>query len=130
MPNTFAIASNSPDSDTLGGRISRAREGLGLSTAQLARRLGVKTNTVQAWETDRSEPRANRIIMLAGMIGVSPAWLLTGIGDAPETTDMHLDLRVALSQLARLREAHEEMGRMIDTLAEGLQQASSVIDRS
>lgn len=130
MHNTLARPAGIHDSDTLGGRISRAREALGLSTAQLARRLGVKTNTVHAWETDRTEPRANRITMLAGMIGVSPAWLLTGIGEAPDAHQLHSELRVALAQIARLRDSHEEMGKMIDALAEELQQVASALDRS
>ena len=40
--------------DTLGGRIVYAREALDLTTAQLARRLGVKTETLHDWETDRA----------------------------------------------------------------------------
>ena len=70
-------------SDTIGGRIGRAREAAGLSVAQAARRLGVKTVTWQGWENDRAEPRSNKLTMIAGTLGVSPAWLLTGLGDGP-----------------------------------------------
>lgn len=70
-------------SDTIGGRIARAREAAGFTVAQAARRLGVKTVTWQGWENDRSEPRANRLLMMAGALGVSPAWLLGGYGDGP-----------------------------------------------
>ena len=42
--------------DTLGARIGYARERAGLSTAQLARRLGVKSRTLANWERDETEP--------------------------------------------------------------------------
>jgi len=67
-------------SDTIGGRIGRAREAAGLSVAQAARRLGVKTLTWQGWENDRAEPRSNKLNMIAGTLGVSPGWLLSGLG--------------------------------------------------
>ncbi|ADZ71220.1 helix-turn-helix domain-containing protein [Polymorphum gilvum] len=72
---------------TLGERICLARDAAGLSTAQLARRLGVRTATLQAWESDRAEPRSNRLVLLAGVLGVSPTWLLVGRGDGPMEPD-------------------------------------------
>ncbi len=69
--------------DTIGSRIGCAREAAGLTAAQAARRLAVKTATWQAWESDRSEPRSNKLIMIAGTLAVSPAWLLTGRGEGP-----------------------------------------------
>ncbi len=75
---------DSPDqSDTIGGRIARAREAAGLSVAQAARRLGVKTITWQGWENDRAEPRSNKLTLIAGTLGVTPTWLLTGFGEGP-----------------------------------------------
>ena len=76
-------SSDVDQSDTIGGRIGRAREAAGFTVAQAARRLGVKTATWQGWENDRSEPRSNRLTMIAGTLGVSPAWLLTGFGEGP-----------------------------------------------
>ncbi|QDC09040.1 helix-turn-helix transcriptional regulator [Oceanicola sp. D3] len=71
---------------TFGDRVAGAREALGWSQKQLAERLGVKVKTVKHWEGDASEPRANKLQMLAGMLGVSMRWLLSGEGpgvDAP-----------------------------------------------
>ncbi|MEO1330569.1 MAG: helix-turn-helix domain-containing protein [Pseudomonadota bacterium] len=76
------------DSATLGDRVSAARQAAGLTQAGLASRLGVGAKVVSAWENDRSEPRANRLAMLAGLLNVSVTWLLTGRGDGvdpPET---------------------------------------------
>ncbi len=75
---------------TLGDRIAAARQKASLTQAGLAARLGVGAKIVSAWENDRSEPRANRLSMLSGLLGVSVAWLLTGRGegvDPPATPE-------------------------------------------
>ena len=69
--------------NTLGGRIIYAQEQQSMSCAQLARRLGIETSTMQDWESDRAEPRSNRLSMLAGLLNVSPTWLLMGYGERP-----------------------------------------------
>lgn len=70
--------------DTLGGRLYKAREAAGLTVAQAARRLGIQTKTWKLWENDQSEPRSNRLMMAAGVLGVSPSWLLMGQGEGPQ----------------------------------------------
>ena len=113
MPDTVTIYSDIPDNDTLGGRLSRARDATGLSAAQLARRLGVQTSTIQAWEADRSQPRANRLSTLAGLLNVSLSWLLHGVGTAPaEEISPELAESVAL-QLDRLKRLHQESAEII-----------------
>ena len=104
---TLIASQDLPDpqdqSDTIGGRIARAREAAGFSVAQAARRLGVKTVTWQSWENDRSEPRANRLLMMAGALNVSPTWLLSGYGDGPhEAVDDEVQvLRQELKSVAQ-----------------------------
>ena len=66
---------------TFGDRLAAAREAQGLSQADLARKLGLKLQTIRNWEDDRAEPRANRLQMVAGFLNVSMVWLMTGIGD-------------------------------------------------
>ncbi len=91
------------DVATLGDRIAAAREAAGLSAKKLARRLGVKHATVQEWESDLSEPRANRLSMMAGLLNVSIMWLLTGDGDGisgPEgTTEIPADVNDILLEI-------------------------------
>lgn len=70
-----------PDSATFGDRVAGAREAAGMTQAQLARRLGVKKTTLNGWEQDMSEPRANKLSTMAGLVNVSIMWLLTGEGD-------------------------------------------------
>ena len=94
--------------DTLGGRISFARETIGLSAQEAAERLGVLPASWSAWECDRDVPRANRLTMMAGILGVSPSWLLTGRGsgpmEAPETSQAALqqELRAASADVEAL----------------------------
>ncbi len=95
------------EATTFGDRMTGAREASGLSQTELARRLGVKVKTIRAWENDRSEPRANRLQMLAGMLGVSIMWLLNGEGDGlegPETpVEMSDDMTAILKDLRSLK---------------------------
>lgn len=107
-----------PDTATFGDRLAGAREGAGMSQAQLARRLGVKKSTLVAWEDDVSEPRANRLSMLAGLLGVSITWLLTGEGEGPDAPVEHFadqpDLARVLDELRILR---TELRRNADSVA-------------
>jgi transcriptional regulator with XRE-family HTH domain len=97
-----------PDTATFGDRLAGAREAAGMTQAQLARRLGVKTSTLTGWEDDLSEPRANKLSMMAGLLNVSIVWLLTGEGDgaaAPAEGNDSADLAGTLAELREIRAA-------------------------
>ncbi len=113
---TGTIYAGEADMDTMGGRMSRAREAAGMTPQQLARRIGVKTATILAWESDRSEPRANRLTTLAGVLNVSLAWLIHGIGDAPATSTEEDFARTVSGHLARMKRLHDETGSVIKRL--------------
>jgi len=89
--------------DSLGGRIVRAREAAGLTTAQLARRTGVLTETLQAWESDRLIPRTNQLIRIAGILNVSPTWLLHERGESPSDEQLETEIASLQENLSRLR---------------------------
>ena len=95
---------HSGSADTLGGRIVYAREAQDLTTSQLARRMGIKTDTLHDWETDRAEPRSNRLLTLAGMLNVSPTWLLTGAGGAPVDALTETEMMQIRDSVVRMRE--------------------------
>ena len=83
-----------------------AREAAGLTQVDLSRTLGVRRDTVQAWEEDRSEPRANKLSRMAGVLNVSIMWLLTGEGDgmtAPPNDHAVAELKSVLTELRGLR---------------------------
>ena len=66
---------------TFGDRVAAARENANMTQAVLAKRIGIKQSTLRAWEDDLSEPRANRLSTLAGILGVSMMWLINGEGE-------------------------------------------------
>ena len=90
---------------TFGDRLESAREAAGLSAEELAQNLGVRDSTIEAWEADAWEPRANRMQMLAGMLNVSLMWLMTGKGDGlPAPSDVSpRPVSPALAEIVQLR---------------------------
>lgn len=114
--------------DTLGGRIVTAREAQSLSTAQLARRMGVTTVTMQDWEADRAEPRSNRLITLAGVLNVSPSWLLTGLGERPMDSLTETELEHLRQSIERIRDQASLIVSELEELEERLKVYESYKD--
>ena len=107
----------SDEAATFGDRLTAARESAGLGQEELARRLGVKPSTLRSWEEDTKEPRANRLATVAGMLGVSLRWLLTGEGagvSAP--TDNGTMPPGAADLLREMRDLRLSMERDAETL--------------
>ena len=110
----------SENSATFGDRVAGAREQAGMTQKQLAKRLGVRPATLRAWEDDLSEPRANRLSMMAGILNVSMMWLITGEGegvdaptDATPVNDTVRDLMIEMRDLrADLLKRAEQVGRL------------------
>ena len=61
---------------TLGDRIRQARERVGLSQMELARRIGLSKNAMNSIEAGDADPRASRIVAIAQELGVSTDALL------------------------------------------------------
>ena len=99
---------------TLGDRLARAREAAGMSQSQLARRLGVKLTTLRNWEADRSEPRANRLQMLSGLLNVSFVWLMTGMAAGDGATPEEQLPEGLPDILAELRELRVIQGQIAE----------------
>ena len=105
------------DASTFGDRIVVAREALGLAPADLARKLGIKLETLENWENDRAEPRANKLQMLAGLLNVPIIWLMSGSGehglDGAESGAHRQEL---IAELRKVRELHSEIGTRLSRL--------------
>ena len=103
-----------PDKATFGDRLAAARENSNLSQNDLAKRLGVKN----------SEPRANRLSMLAGLLNVSITWLISAEGsgvEAPSKLDRSADsLQEIVKELRILRLNMIKSVERIDKLEEKL----------
>ena len=101
----------------LGPRIRVARENAGLSIEETARRLGVTEKTLEAWESDLEEPRANRLFTLAGILNVSLNWFLQGREDRQgmdgETGGEDMALRV---QLEDIRNRLDDVLKLVDDM--------------
>jgi len=111
MPNRTIFQSDDQDT-TLGGRISLAREASGLSVAEVVKRLGVRSTTYAAWEADRSEPRANKLVALAGILNVSPPYLLGGLGAQPDAENSpEADRALIAQKLSQLDKTLKEARR-------------------
>ena len=121
-----------PDAATFGDRLAAAREMSDMTQPELARRLGVRVATLRSWEDDLSEPRANRLSMMAGLLNVSMMWLMNGRGeglDAPvEESVLPSSATELLNELRELRtdmiSRAEQMGRLEKKLRKALQEST------
>ena len=121
----------SPETATFGDRVAGARGAAGMTQQQLAKRLGIRVATLRSWENDLSEPRANRLSIMAGLLNVSMMWLINGEGegvDAPEgsgsvsSNDTMRDLMTEMRDLrADLLSRAEQVGRLEKRLRAVLQ---------
>jgi transcriptional regulator with XRE-family HTH domain len=116
MPKRTIFFDDNQDT-TLGGRVFQAREAAGMTVAQVINRLGVRKATYMAWEADRSEPRANKLVALAGILNVSPTYLLSGLGRAKPQPPKHQqiidELRLDIEQLEQtLKSANKMLSRI------------------
>lgn len=120
----------SEETATFGDRLAAARETAGLSQKELAQRMGIKVGTLRNWEDDLNEPRANRLSMFAGMLGVSLSWLLTGEGEgleapleeeqmAPDMTAILTDMRAVRVQMAQATDQMAKLEKRLRGLANG-----------
>ena len=116
MPKRTIFFNDNQDT-TLGGRVFRAREAANMTVTQVINRLGVRKATYMAWEADRSEPRANKLVALAGILNISPTYLLSGLGRATQQPPKHQQtidaLRLEIEQLEQtLKTASKMLNRI------------------
>jgi transcriptional regulator with XRE-family HTH domain len=123
----------SEDAATFGDRLALARESQNLTQEQLAKRLGLRVQTIQNWESDRSEPRANKLQMLAGFLNVSMIWLLTGEGDGGpmvrtgRTKTLPAELSALLGEIRDIRVANVKANDRLAKLEKRLREMSEQV---
>lgn len=76
----------SGDAMRLGRMIREARESLGWSQEDLARRLGVDRTTVGKWETGVNEPDLSMLRKLSEVLGLSARQILGNVSDGEEVS--------------------------------------------
>lgn len=72
------------DKVLFGERLKHAREASGMSQKLMASRLGVRSTTINKWESGKEDPRANRLQMIASLLNVPLLWLLAGGQQVPD----------------------------------------------
>lgn len=98
------MGSITPISSPLGERIRHAREGVGMTQEDLALRIGVNLDTLLSWENGERDPRANRLVTMAGLLNVTPTWLLEGeVHELSEQTVDPLESLRGQLQAARIK---------------------------
>lgn len=120
----------SDESATFGDRLSVAREAQGMTQKTFAKRVGVAVKTVEGWENDTSEPRANRLQMAAGILNVSMKWLLTGEGDGPDLEDPQEegeDMHALLLEMRQLRTEMAQSSERLGKIEKRLKSAMAVV---
>ncbi|WP_292293610.1 helix-turn-helix domain-containing protein [Marivita sp.] len=106
-----------PEIATFGDRLTAAREAAGMTQESLSKRLGVKKSTLRSWEEDLSEPRANRLSMLAGLLNVSMMWLINGEGEGIENPDAETIPADLTEIILEIREMRAELHGKAEKLA-------------
>jgi HTH-type transcriptional regulator, cell division transcriptional repressor len=106
-----------PETATFGDRLAAAREMADMTQSELARRLGVRAATLRSWEEDLSEPRANRLSMMAGLLNVSMMWLINGQGEGLDPPREEPALPSSANEiLNELRELRTDMIARVEQL--------------
>lgn len=88
VTSSIGVALNLSGMETMADRIRSARIRAGYQTsAEAARRLGIKPATYRHYENDMRKPRPDRIPDIAKLFKVSAQWILTGrtVSEADET---------------------------------------------
>lgn len=101
----------------IGARIMEAREAKEMTIAQAATRLGVKTTTLQNWESGTTAPRANRLQMLAGVLDTSMLWLLSGSAEHEPTHLTASKIEIVAQKLERANSLQLELNGLLAEVA-------------
>ena len=108
----------------IGPRLQVARERAGLSKEELARSVGVGLSSIDAWESDLREPRANRLIMLSGILGVSVSWLLEGRESEHMKSAVNPSLAAIQGEIERLQTLLSEVQSSLHLVKQQLAELS------
>ena len=87
-------------------KIKHLREQMGMTQAELARRLGITRSSVNAWELGISVPSTQYVVELAGIFRVSTDFLLGMDGSASVSVSglTETDIELVCALIAHLRE--------------------------
>ena len=116
------------DAGTLGGRIEQARMAQRMSLRQVSRLLGVKASTIANWERDRTEPRSNKLLTLAGILNVSMTWLMIGEQAGIEASPESSLLDPVVRKLQQAVSLQADLTRLLDETVEEVARLKKEVD--
>ena len=79
----------------IGTRISGLRKKKGLTQSELGRIMHVSDKTISSWESNRTEPSLNDIVVLSEVIDTTPTYLLYG---NVEKLDLETEIKIRLDK--------------------------------
>lgn len=85
--------------DTFATRLKYAREKMGLNQSELARRVGIKPQSIQYIESGSTQ-KSRYVLKIAHVLGVNAEWLVYGVGSI-EPTENVLVFRENTAELQR-----------------------------
>lgn len=97
---------------TIADMITEGRKAARLNQSELARQLGITPQSVQAWESGRSTPRASMLAPLAKALGLSPNALVGAVLNASPGN-------VTEASLQLLQEAYDDRKAELEASYEG-----------
>lgn len=107
-------------------RITKARVAAGLTQSELARRLGIRPQSVQSWEAGLTAPRARRLTQVAEVLGVPEAFFFEPEEQATEVGSIEGEMA---SRIARRLQGYAEAGDLDRAALEALSQLIDVLAR-
>ena len=103
---------------TLGNKIIKERSKNGWSQEELAYKLGISEKSVSEWESSRSVPDLQSVILMAELFGVSTDYLLREDPFPEETSAAYTDESVEKAEAVR-RVSMEEANEFLDMKRKG-----------
>ncbi len=115
-----------PDSLILGKRIAEARELKAYSIKKAARRLSVTEKTFKKWESGKSKPRANKVQMLSGVLGVSLLWLLNGEEQFEPDANNPSQLEKLSLKVERMTQLQQELAELTEEVVNEVEELHKI----
>ncbi|WP_368924700.1 LexA family protein [Providencia sp. 1709051003] len=93
--------------DGFSRRVAMARNSLGLTQAELAKKVGVVTRQIAAYEGNEAKPREKALTNLAAALGTTNQWLMTGEGKSPNISNVKQTVTVTEIPVISLADAYQ-----------------------
>ncbi|EMT6578185.1 MULTISPECIES: LexA family protein [Providencia] len=93
--------------DGFSRRVAMARNSLGLTQAELAKKVGVVTRQIAAYEGNEAKPREKVLTNLAAVLGTTNQWLMTGEGKSPNISNVKQTVTVTEIPVISLADAYQ-----------------------